>query len=259
MTIAQQQKAQINQTKILESVQPLLPENIQNELAQAATTAKKTTNLKATIHSSYIYGDKNSTFFDTLLPLLMAMFVFLFVFLISGIALLKERTTGTLERLLATPVRRREIVAGYILGYGFFALIQTSLIIGFVLFVLKIEVLGNVALVLLITILLSFVALIIGIFVSTFAHSEFQMVQFIPLIIVSQVFFSELIPIDGMNPFLQGLAHLMPIYYGATALTDVITKGSGFVQVGWKLAILCLFALIFIFLNVQGLKKYRKV
>ena len=71
------------------------------------------------INTSYIYGNKDTIFFDQLSPILVGFFVFFFVFLISGIALLRERTTGTLERLLATPILRREIVFGYLIGVRF--------------------------------------------------------------------------------------------------------------------------------------------
>ncbi|MEJ7509229.1 ABC transporter permease, partial [Staphylococcus simulans] len=77
------------------------------------------------IDNSYLYGDKDSNYFDKMFPILMGFFVFFFVFLISGIALLRERTTGTLERVLSTPIRRSEIVFGYLFGYGIFAIIQT--------------------------------------------------------------------------------------------------------------------------------------
>ncbi len=74
------------------------------------------------LKTEYVYGDENTAIFDIFSPMLIGFFVFFFVFLITGIALLKERTSGTLERLLATPIRRSEIVAGYMIGYGFFCL-----------------------------------------------------------------------------------------------------------------------------------------
>lgn len=71
------------------------------------------------LKTEYVYGDENTAIFDIFSPMLTGFFVFFFVFLITGIALLKERTSGTLERLLATPIKRSEIVAGYMIGYGF--------------------------------------------------------------------------------------------------------------------------------------------
>ena len=106
-------------------------------------------------------------------------------FLISGIALLRERTTGTIERVLATPIKRSEIVFGYLIGYGIFAIIQTLIIVLFSIYLLNINLAGSLAYVILINILLAIAALVMGIFISTFANSEFQMIQFIPIVCYS--------------------------------------------------------------------------
>lgn len=92
-------------------------------------------------------------------PILIGFFVFFFVFLISGIALLRERTTGTLERLVATPIKRSEIVFGYLFGYGIFAVIQTIIVVFYAIKVLDIQLVGSIWNVLLINLLLALVAL----------------------------------------------------------------------------------------------------
>ncbi|KJW12956.1 ABC transporter permease [Levilactobacillus spicheri] len=212
-----------------------------------------------TVTSHYLYGNSDSTFFDTFLPVLLGFFVFFFVFLISGISLLNERTTGTLTRLLATPVRRGEIITGYLVGYGIFAVIQTIITVTFALTVFNVHMLGSVWVILLINFLLAMVALSMGIFISTFANSEFQMVQFIPLLIVPQVFFSGIITIATMPDWLQWLAHIFPLYYGGDALMNVATRGFSLGDVSGDLWILVLFAGVFTVLNVVGLKRYRRV
>ncbi|MDR0614586.1 MAG: ABC transporter permease, partial [Lactobacillales bacterium] len=103
------------------------------------------------IKNSYVYGNKNSTFFDKIFPVLIGFFVFLFVFLISGITILKERTSKTLERLLATPIKRSEIVMGYLAGYGLFAILQTLIIVFFSIYVLDLHIAGNLGLILITT------------------------------------------------------------------------------------------------------------
>ncbi|MGO3899270.1 MAG: ABC transporter permease, partial [Lactiplantibacillus argentoratensis] len=182
-----------------------------------------------------------------------------FVFLISGVSLLNERTTGTLSRLLATPIRRSEIIMGYLIGYGGFAIIQTVLTVVFTITVFKIHLVGSIWLVFLTNLLLALVALTLGIFISTFANSEFQMIQFIPLIVVPQIFFAGLIPVDGMASWLQAIAHIMPLYYGANALTAVVTKGAGLGDIGVNLLILVGFMVVLTMLNIVGMKRYRKV
>lgn len=205
------------------------------------------------------YGNSNSTFFDKVFPILIGFFVFFFVFLISGIALIRERTSGTLDRLLATPIRRSQLVFGYLAGYGLFAVLQTLLIVLFAIYVLKVAIVGNLLLVLLTNILIALVALVIGLFVSTFANSEFQMMQFIPIIVVPQVFFSGIIPLDAMAHWVRFISYLLPLSYAGNALTAVMIKGQGLGVITNDWLILLVFLFIFTFLNIIGLKRYRKV
>lgn len=157
-------------------------------------------------------------------PILVGFFVFFFVFLISGIGLLRERTTGTLERLLSTPIRRGEVLTGYLAGYGIFAVIQTVIVVVYAVNVLDIPLAGSIWNVLLVNLLVALVALSIGILLSTFASSEFQMVQFIPVVVIPQVFFAGILPLDGMADWLQALAVVMPLYYAGDALTGVMYR-----------------------------------
>lgn len=207
----------------------------------------------------YLYGSGDATFFQTLLPIMIGFVVFFFVFLISGIALLRERTTGTLNRLLATPVRRGEIIAGYLCGYGLLALVQTILVVLYTLYVFNIQILGNLALVLLINILLAIIALTLGLLISTFTSSEFQMVQFIPIVVIPQIFFSGLIPVNQMAGWLQAIAHVMPLYYGADAMSAVIEKGAAFSAISGDVSILLLFFAVFLGLNLLAMRRYRQV
>ena len=111
------------------------------------------------LKTDYVYGDEDTAIFDIFSPMLIGFFVFFFVFLITGIALLKERTSGTLERLLATPIKRSEIVAGYMVGYGLFAFLQTIIIVLFGIYVLDIVHVGSIWLVLLINMVVALVSL----------------------------------------------------------------------------------------------------
>lgn len=211
------------------------------------------------VKSNYIYGNADSSFFDKIYPILIGFFVFFFVFLISGIALLRERTNGTLERLLATPIKRSEIVMGYLVSYGLFAILQTLIIVFFAMYILKLEIVGSLLLVIGTNILVALTALSMGIFVSTFASSEFQMVQFIPLIVIPQVFFSGLIPLDTMAGWVRGLSYIFPLSYAGKALTNVMEKGYSLQDIGIELLALVGFILLFTVLNIVGLKRYRKV
>ena len=249
------------------SIKQLLHQSIQKDkmddvkklMASLPQSAKDKDSDNLQLDNNYLYGDKDSNYFDKMFPILMGFFVFLFVFLISGIALLRERTTGTLERVLATPIKRSEIVFGYLLGYGIFAIIQTLIIVFFSIYLLNIHLAGSLGYVLLINILLAIAALVMGIFISTFANSEFQMVQFIPIVAIPQVFFSGIFPLENMTPWLSNIGYLFPLRYAGDALTNIMIKGQGWSDIWFDIFILFIFILIFIVLNILGLKRYRKV
>lgn len=207
----------------------------------------------------YIYGDDSHTFFEILNPILISFFVFFFVFLIAGMSMLKERSSGTLEKLLSTPIRKSEIVFGYLFGYGIFAVLQTAVIILYSVYILDMEIAGSITDMFMINILLSFVALGLGLFLSTFVSSEFQMIQFIPLVIIPQIFFSGMLNVDTMEPWLQWIAPLMPLYYAGNAMIDVVLKGFTLSEMIIPLFILILFIIIFVTLNILGMRRYRKV
>jgi len=234
---------------------------------QAAATKSTSTNnsTKSTsqttpkITNHYVYGDKDTGYFAKMLPILMGFFVFFFVFLISGMALLKERTTGTLDRLLATPVKRSSIVFGYMLSYGILAVIQTIVIVLVTVWLLGIEVVGNMASVVVINLLLALVALAFGILLSTFANSEFQMMQFIPLVVIPQIFFSGIIPLDSMADWVKDISYIIPLKYSGDAVSDIIMRGTSIFNEGGNILVLLTFLIVLTFLNVVGLKRYRKV
>ena len=215
--------------------------------------------MPASIEAEYIYGDAETEFFDVFGPILVGFFVFFFVFLISGIGLLKERVSGTLERLLATPIRRWEIVLAYLTGFGIFAIIQTIIVVFYSIQILDMVMVGQVWHVIIVNLLLALVALSLGILLSTFASSEFQMVQFIPVVVVPQIFFAGIIPLEGMADWLQNISRIMPLYYAADALKAIMYRGQGLADVSGNLLALAAFAVVFIFLNIIALKRYRKL
>ena len=111
----------------------------------------------------------------------------------------------------------------------------------------------------LINLSLALVALLLGILLSAFANSEFQMMQFIPIAIIPQVFFAGILPFEGMPEWMQIIAKCMPMYYGGNALVDVMYKGLGLSDIKNELFVLLGFAIVFIVLNILALKKYRKI
>lgn len=227
--------------------------------ANAVTPKTSQSNSAPKVTNHYVYGDQDTGYFAKMLPILMGFFVFFFVFLISGMALLKERTTGTLDRLLATPVKRSSIVFGYMLSYGILAILQTVLIVLVTVWLLGIEVVGSLVSVVLINLLLALVALAFGILLSTFANSEFQMMQFIPLVVVPQVFFSGIIPLDSMADWVKDISYIIPLKYSGDAVNEIIMRGTSIFKLGGDIAVLLGFLIVLTVLNIVGLRRYRKV
>ncbi|MBN1285990.1 MAG: ABC-2 transporter permease [Anaerolineae bacterium] len=184
--------------------------------------------LPVEVNAAYRYGGPEFDSLDYIAPAIIAIFVFLFVYLLTSVAFLRERTAGTLERLQATAVSRTEIMIGYMLGFSVFALAQSVIILLFTVFALGVHYKGNLLVVFIVELLLTFVSVDIGIFLSTFARNEFQAVQFMPLIVVIQVLLSGVFwAIEDMPAWLQPAAWLMPLTYANRALRDVMIKGFG--------------------------------
>lgn len=233
-----------------------------NQLMARVKQALPQLNLKAKapeIKESYQYGDEHTSFFTSMIPVLIGFVVFFFVFLISGMALLKERTSGTLERLLATPVKRSEIVYGYMLSYGLIAILQTAVVVLAAIWLLDVEVVGNLFHVIIVNVVLALVALAFGILLSTLAKSEFQMMQFIPLVIMPQLFFSGIIPLSSMGDWAQTVGKFLPLTYSGDAMSQIILYGRGIGDILPNIGVLLIFLVILTILNIVGLRRYRKV
>ncbi|MDF2721159.1 MAG: transporter permease [Paenibacillus sp.] len=208
---------------------------------------------------TYLHGTEEMSSFDNVGPVLIGFFSFFFVFMLAGVAFLRERTTGTLERLLATPIRRYEVVIGYLLGFGLFTMLQAALIAWYSIHVLGLYMEGAIWLVLLINLLLSLTALTLGTLLSSYAGSEFQIIQFIPLVVAPQVFFSGLFNLEAMQPWLQKLSYVMPLYYGADAMRGVMIRAESFADIQQDVYVLLAFSVGFALLNVVALKKQRSI
>ncbi|KIQ94944.1 Inner membrane transport permease ybhR [Anoxybacillus thermarum] len=253
---------EMNQTALrltLEGSDPSVSKTVLMTVQKASQTLMPPAKQPFTIDAVYMHGSEDMALFDNFGPVLIGFFIFFFVFLIAGVSFLRERTSGTLERLLATPLKRWEIVIGYVIGFGIFTTIQASLISSFAIYILDMMMEGSFLYVLLITFLLAMTALTLGTLLSAFANNELQMIQFIPLVVVPQVFFSGLFNLDTMEPWLRSIGVAMPLYYGADALREMMIRGKGFEAISFDVYVLISFSLLFMILNVFALKKYRKL
>src|SRR4030066_907519 len=129
---------------------------------------------------------------DNAAPAILATLIIFFGFLITGISLLRERTQGTLERMLVSPMSRMDIVAGYLVGLLLFSLLQTLIMFFYMVYVLDINYRGDLWQIIVFQALMGINAVCLGTFFSAFARNEFQMIQFIPIVVVPQIFTSGL-------------------------------------------------------------------
>jgi ABC-2 type transport system permease protein len=220
-----------------------------------------------------VYLSPDADQVDVLAPIFLGFFGYFFVFLLTGVSFLRERIGGTLERLLATPVTRGEIVLGYSLGFGIFATIQVIVLTLFILnsvdvpgigplpafsIGLGVDSAGSPFLAFLIALLLSIGAVNLGIFLSTFARTELQVIQFIPLVIVPQGLLGGILfPTAQLPDILNTIAHALPLTYAVEGLREVMLKGadlsSRVVQI--DLVVLAGIALFFVFLASATIKR----
>ncbi len=182
---------------------------------------------------------------DYIAPAMIATLALFFSFLLTGISFLRERSQGTLERLMASPVTRLDVVVGYLFGFFLFALAQTSIIIFFTIYVLGANFMGELWQIFVFQTVIIAGAVTLGIFTSTFARNEFQMVQFIPLIITPQIFLAGILwPVEQMPEYLQWLSKMMPLTYAVDGLRDIMLAGANLLDVGFELAVLIGFTIV---------------
>jgi ABC-2 type transport system permease protein len=207
---------------------------------------------------TYLYGGPQYTQTDALAPLFVGLFAFFFVFLLTSVSFLRERSQGTIERLMVSPLGRTELVLGYVLGFTLFALMQSLIILLFVVYVLRVHYAGNLVLLFLVTLVLTLGAVNLGIFASAFARNELQVIQFIPLLLVPQVLLGGLFfPVQTLPVVLKQLAYIMPLTYANIALKDIMLKGLGLGDVWPYLLFLVGFAALMILVAALSLRQER--
>jgi len=203
---------------VLQALQQALP-------SVAASGPAAAVHFQPQVH--YLYGGQGLDRLDYFGAAFIGLIVFFLVFVITIVAFLNERSQGTLERLMASPLRRGEIVVGYMIGFTVLALVQSAEVLLFSLVVLKVYNHGNVLLIFGLEALMALAAVNLGIFLSMFARTEFQAVQFIPLVVVPQFLLSGILfPVSTEPRPLQLISDVLPLTYAVNGLRDVMIKGA---------------------------------
>jgi len=229
---------------------------------QGAVTAVSGATIRPVTHET-IYGTPTADPVASFAPAIVGFFAYFFVYVLTGVSFLRERTGGTLERLLATPVTRAEIVTGYTLGFGLFATFQVIVLLLWALGTVNVPAIGPLPgfaiglgipaagspiLAFLVVLLLAVGAVSLGIFLSTFARTELQVIQFIPLVLAPQFLLSGVIfPVSSLPAVLQPLVGFMPLNYAVDGLRQVFIRGAdlGVGALQLDLAILAAIAVFF--------------
>jgi ABC-2 type transport system permease protein len=170
----------------------------------------------------YFMFEDRPQLFDRVALLMLGIFPFILMFLVTSIAMLRERTTGTLERLFTTPAAKADLLFGYGLAFGLAAAVQATVATLFSAWALGLDPAGHLSLVVLIAVTNGLLGVALGLFFSAFAHSEFQAVQFMPVVALPQVLLCGLfVPREVMAGWLQAISDVLPLTYAVTALQEV--------------------------------------
>jgi ABC-2 type transport system permease protein len=159
-------------------------------------------------------------------PMLLGLFPFVTMFLVTSITTLRERSLGTLDRLMVSPIGRGDVMAGYAVAFLLIAAVQTCITVVVGVWLLDLNVRGSLAASVLLVLAQALLGITLGLFLSAFAQSEFQVVQFMPLAILPQIFFAGLlVPIEQMPDVLQLVSVVVPLRYSLEALSGVMLLG----------------------------------
>jgi len=165
--------------------------------------------------------------FDAIGAPLLGIFPFVVMFLVTSVATLRERTSGTLERLLTMPIGKLDFLVGYALAFGLVAVVQALLATSVAVFALGLDVAGSVWLLVVVALLDGLLGMALGLLVSAFAQSEFQAVQFLPAVVLPQFLLCGLlVPRERMNDVLEAVSDVLPLSYAVDAMRHVSTVGS---------------------------------
>ena len=174
-------------------------------------------------------------------PLLVGLFPLVVMFLVTSVATLRERTSGTLERLMTLPIGRGDVVVGYALAFAVLATVQALVIVGFAVWVCGMDVAGPIGLVILVAILDAVLGCALGLGASALAKTEFQAVQLMPLVLFPQLITCGLLmPRDEMPTLLQWISRVLPLTYALDAMQQ-LAAGATWVDVRGDVGVIALF------------------
>jgi len=177
----------------------------------------------------WMFEDTGDTF-DRFGPALLALFPFIVMFLVTSVTTLRERSSGTLERLLAMPTGKLDFLGGYALAFGLLAAVQSLLAVLLCVWLLDLEVAGPAWMLSVVAVVDALLGTALGLLVSAFARTEFQAVQFMPALVVPQILLCGLfVPRERLPEVLEAVSGVLPLSYAVDAMSSVANAaGSSF-------------------------------
>ncbi|HZW44496.1 MAG TPA: ABC transporter permease [Dermatophilaceae bacterium] len=173
----------------------------------------------------------------------LGVFEFVVMFVITSVATLRERSSGTLERLLSTPLGKGDFLGGYALAFGLLAVVQALVATGFAIWVCGLDVAGPGWLLVVVAVVDAVLGTATGLFVSAFARTEFQAVQFMPAFVLPQFLLCGLlVPRNGLPRVLELVSDVLPLSYAVDAMRTLTTQVDAAGDVGRGVAIVAVFA-----------------
>lgn len=168
----------------------------------------------------YIFDTEQA--FDRIAPALLGIFPFTIMFLVTSVGTLRERRSGTLERLMTMPIGRFDFLLGYAFAFGMVAILQVGIVSAVTLTWLGLDIQGSIIVLLLVAALDALLGTALGLFVSAFARTEFQAVQFLPVVVLPQALLCGLfVPRDEMAKLLEWTSNVFPLSYAVEAMNLV--------------------------------------
>jgi len=206
----------------------------------------------------WLFSD-NERQFNMIAPALLGVFPFVIMFLITSITTLRERTGGTLQRVLVTPIGRLDIILGYTLAFGLLAVVQSLVASSVAIWLLGMDVAGPQWFVVFVALCDALLGTALGLFVSAFARTEFQAVQFMPALIFPQFLVCGLLmPLDKMPDLLEKIAYWLPLTYAVDALNRV-TREVNLSSEAWRdVWVVLAFTLGAVILGALTLRRHEK-
>ena len=174
---------------------------------------------------SWMFGELPGGAFDRIGPGLLALFPFIIMFLVTSVTTLRERASGTLERLLAMPMGKLDFLGGYALAFGAVAAVQSALAVALSVGLLGLDVTGPVWLLTLVAVADAILGTALGLFVSAFARTEFQAVQFMPALVLPQILLCGLfVPREALPDVLHAISDVLPLSYATDAMKHLVAS-----------------------------------